>query len=369
MLRLLHYNYLFFATLLVIILPFPWFFMQTITEFISECLSALNATIIGDKNALIYSDSKGLYFMVVEVLFISTLLTILLVKYCQTSFLEKIKNGLEEFLRYFLILALLKYGLDKLLLHQFYSPPPNILFSKVGDLDKDMLFWTAMGTSKVYNYFMGLIEIIPAILLLFSRTKEIGGTIAFMVLLNVFMINVGFNVDVKFLSVFLMLLSIYFAFPLFKRIIGNTGVVEHKNSVELLAKQKLLLKSFVLFLLMLEVGLPYLQEETRLPFEGAFTEKSKDGIKRFHIHPSGFIILEKEENKMLDFQIRISKMGNKIIWDDYRKKETLELFFIQKQEHLQFYYFSDSSLFLDGERIDLNSMSLLRDETTFFTPS
>ena len=44
-----------------------------------------------------------------------------------------------------------------------------------------------MGTSRIYNIFMGIIEIIPAVLLLHKRTRFLGGLIAFVVLTNVFL--------------------------------------------------------------------------------------------------------------------------------------------------------------------------------------
>ena len=99
---------------------------------------------------------------------------------------------------------LLRYGFDKLFKHQFYLPEPNTLYTPVGLLSKDILFWTSMGTSHSYNVFMGLIEIIPAFLLFFKRTRMLGGLISFAVLLNVLMINIGFDITVKILSSFLL---------------------------------------------------------------------------------------------------------------------------------------------------------------------
>lgn len=102
---------------------------------------------------------------------------------------------------------LLRYGLDKVLDNQFYEPEPNILNTKVGNLDKDILFWTSMGTSKVYNLFMGLIEVIAGVFILIPRTRKISTLAAIVIFANVLFINIGFDISVKYLSALLLFTS------------------------------------------------------------------------------------------------------------------------------------------------------------------
>src|SRR5690606_32504672 len=126
--------------LTLFILPFPYFLIE---PFFS-----------------LSSDSISTYYLAGIVLIISILISVF-----QHIFdfikQEKLDQLLYTFIAYILSYFLLKYGIDKLLLHQFYTPEPNILFTPVGALSKDILFWSTMGTSKLYNIFMGMIEIIP----------------------------------------------------------------------------------------------------------------------------------------------------------------------------------------------------------------
>jgi len=51
---------------------------------------------------------------------------------------------------------LLNYGTDKLFLEQFYKPDANILFTPLGFLDSDILFWSKYSffwTLKCCMYF------------------------------------------------------------------------------------------------------------------------------------------------------------------------------------------------------------------------
>ena len=50
------------------------------------------------------------------------------------------------------------YGVQKLLMQQFFTPEANTLYTPLGRLDKDILFWTTMGLSRGYNIFLGVVE-------------------------------------------------------------------------------------------------------------------------------------------------------------------------------------------------------------------
>ena len=91
---------------------------------------------------------------------------------------------IESLFSFYLALILLKYGFDKVFKAQFYLPEPNILFTRFGNLDRDILFWSTMGTSYSYSLILGLIEVGIAILLLIPQTKIIGAMLSCFVFLQ-----------------------------------------------------------------------------------------------------------------------------------------------------------------------------------------
>lgn len=226
--------------------------------------------------------------------------------------------------------------MDKLLLRQFYTPEPNILFTPVGNLSKDILFWSSMGTSKVYNIFMGLIEIIPGLLLLYHKTRILGALFGFGVLLNVFMINIGFDITVKFLSFYLIVCSIFLLSPVLKKLfdllIKQKGISALSPPHLLLSNDRLKrgIKATIISLILLDVTLPYLapkstQEVEIEKYVGSYenqstqTELLNKKVKRFHIHSKRYFIIEDFNNNFYDY--KFTMIGNSI----YLLKEKLSI--------------------------------------------
>jgi len=114
---------------------------------------------------------------------------------------------------WFLALQLLEYGFDKVFKHQFYLPEPNTLYTPLGQLPPDLAYWSVMGASHSYSVFAGLLEVLPGLLLLWGRTRLVGGILAVAVLANVLGLNIGFAISVKLWSGFLLLLAALVAAP------------------------------------------------------------------------------------------------------------------------------------------------------------
>lgn len=267
------------------------------------------------------SDSEILYLIALYGLLFSITAAILYSK-CVKSDKIKLEDLLRTIVAYILSFFLLKYGVDKLLLQQFYTPKPNILFTPVGEMSKDILFWTSMGTSTSYNWFMALLEIIPGLLLLHSKTRELGALIAFGVLLNVFMVNVGFDISVKLFSLYLFICSIYLIQPFTSKLIR---LLTMKKEVQLATAPKLLsssplikrlLKSAVICFFILEISIPYLNQTAQLnEFIGAYKVNSSsmlfgNNLKRIYIHSEEYFIIEDNEGQFHDYNSTIT--GNYI---------------------------------------------------------
>ena len=243
----------------------------------------------------------------------------------QKRFTElQIKRFLHTSAAYILSFFLLKYGVDKLFQFQFYSPEPNTLFTPLGMLSKDILFWSSMGTSSSYNTFMGLSEIIPACLLLHHRTRLLGGLIASGVLINVLAINFGFDITVKLLSTFLVIISIYVISPFLKNLYSffisdDESSTKPKIRIDLRPKTRLIVKAILLILIFVEVLFSYIQvgstngrEMEKIAHFGSYYLTPTTNIlgykdiKYIHIHSKGYLILENEHGDFIDFPIRIS---------------------------------------------------------------
>ncbi|MEY3198941.1 MAG: hypothetical protein RJA13_899 [Bacteroidota bacterium] len=159
-----------FVLLGILFIPFTFLFGEIqaeITRFVFGEFINFVSEQLGKEVVLLdfSSDSFGLYLLM-PILFMGSLLLTTSFDLVRISNLNKVKTiyFIRSIATYYLAWILLKYGFDKVFKCQFYLPEPNILFTRVGDLDKDILFWSTMGSSHSYSIFMGLLEIIPGIL-------------------------------------------------------------------------------------------------------------------------------------------------------------------------------------------------------------
>ncbi len=120
-------------------------------------------------------------------------------------------------IRYFLACILLAYGIVKVMATQFPHMMAN-MDARFIELNPMRVAWTFFGYSKGYQIFLGWGEIIPGLLLLFRRTTLIGAILSAVVMLNVFLINVFFDVCLKLNSAVYLTLSIYLLSQNFSRL-------------------------------------------------------------------------------------------------------------------------------------------------------
>lgn len=303
------------------------------------------------------SDSKGLYFLLSFLAILSVILTPFLLRFFSQNQLEKFKTYIVLIATYYFAVILMKYGFDKVFKAQFYLPEPNILYTPFGNLDKDILFWSTMGTSYSYNLFMGFMEIIPAILILFNRTRQIGLLISLGVLINVLAINLSFDISVKLFSAFLILINLYLLIPTLG-ILWNLFIL---NSVMRLKIQfnfsipkstKIIIKTIVICLLLLESLFPYLNsgnfndDISKRPFlHGAYVvqEFNQNGIilntrnspvKRLFFHRDGYLIFQNQQDEMTDYKLEINPIKNTFILTDYELNKTTISYSYSKRDRL-----------------------------------
>ena len=121
------------------------------------------------------------------------------------------------YLRFYLALIMVRYGLEKVIKTQFAFPFYS-LNETYGSSSPMRLLWTFMGYSTAFNVFTGVIEIAAGIFILFRKTTTFGLLLCSIVLANVVVINFCFDVPVKIFSANLLLLTFFLLSPDIKRI-------------------------------------------------------------------------------------------------------------------------------------------------------
>jgi hypothetical protein len=298
---------------------------------------------------------------------------------------------------YVLAFFLLKYGVDKIFKVHFYFPEPNTLFTPLGYLSKDILFWSTVGSSYSYSVISGILEIIPAILLLNRKTRLLGGFIAFGVMLHVLIINFSFDISVKILSSYLLILALILILPYAKSlfsILWNQSErftrPEFENVNPIKNRFQKLFKAILIAAMLFE-SLYFFAENNiynddlapRPRFHGAYQVKSNfgltsiayktdskhfgkiDSIKRIFIHRRGYLILQFQDEHFRDFPTAFNEAKNSWIVNTPKKQIEVR---IHKANDFYFFTWEEIELVnkkpvkiyfeLKTEKIDLKNLPL-----------
>lgn len=342
------------------------------------------------------SDSKGLYIFVALLAIFSSLVALVLPFIFKKGISPKISLWFFTVMSYYLALTLLKYGADKIFKHQFYLPEPNTLFTPLGDLTPDLLFWSAMGSSYSYTVFSGIIEIIPALLLLFRKTRLIGIIISVGVLINIVMINFGFDITVKVYSLFLLFLSLILLSPnlkpLYKFFISREKTEQVDSGFVIDSKKSLLgytiVKTLVLGLFLVEsCGIYFaannLNDDTgpRPPLYGAydvylFTDNNRiipasmsnpGRFKRIFFHRRSYFIIQTMDDHFIDYKVEVNEETKRLTLSSSSHAahdgKTSELTYqVNGDELVILGFFFDSYITLYSKKINLQELPLLKEE-------
>jgi len=122
------------------------------------------------------------------------------------------------FLRFVLAAQMFYFGMAKVIPTQF--PPPGLvtLVKPLGDLAPDDLLWNFIGSSVGYQMFTGWAEVAAGVLLVIPKTAVLGAIIAFADMLQVFVLNMSYDVGLKQTSSHLMLIAVFLLGPHLQRI-------------------------------------------------------------------------------------------------------------------------------------------------------
>jgi uncharacterized membrane protein YphA (DoxX/SURF4 family) len=121
-------------------------------------------------------------------------------------------------IRLLLSSELLYFGMAKVIPNQMPAPSLATLLMPLGDLSTYAMLWRSIGASPAYEVFAGCAEMLAGILLLFQRTTMIGALVCLADMIEVWMLNMTYDVPVKLFSFHLLLLALVLLAPEFSRL-------------------------------------------------------------------------------------------------------------------------------------------------------
>jgi hypothetical protein len=384
----------FFGLLGIIFIPFPFNITKLqlpFTDLIFGKLISLISTSVFFQplsKTEVYSDTVSMYILVLLLFIIAVLIGLILQQIKKwIIYREKICRIIYQLCIYYLALQLLKYGADKIFKNQFYLPEPNTLFTPAGMLDKDILYWSTMGTSYGYNIFLGSLEIAAAVFILIKRARLIGLLLSLGILINVVAVNFGFDISVKLFSLFLLFLNLYLLLPFRGKLyqlflLKNNAALPPKDTSTVLRKTFVtsFLQWLAIGLIALEVFYPFMRsgnfngDNAKRPYlHGAYevTNFTSDNellppalspVKRFFVHRDSYIIFQDQQDGMKDYKLAYDKGNFKLVLTDYRMQQTILLFnYKETNGDLTLQYFDHGKeLFLLGKTIDWRALPALQ---------
>lgn len=126
----------------------------------------------------------------------------------------------KALLRYFVAYISIVYGTVKLFMLQMPFPLLSEMATPLGDLSPMSLSWLYVGYSPMYEFFLGMAEVLAGVLLIYRRTALLGLFMALGIYINVLMINLAYDVPVKIFSFHLVFICSYLMLDDLKRIIN-----------------------------------------------------------------------------------------------------------------------------------------------------
>lgn len=328
--RQVRHTLLLFALLGMVFIPYPFHLLPVQSQVAHFLFGGLLNTLTGSSaSPAITSDTIWMYLLVL-VLFVLSITLSFLARFIKAEYLPKIEALVLSLCAWYLSLQLMKYGMDKVLKTQFYLPEPNILYTPFGMLDQDILYWSTIGTSRSYNLFLGIIELLAAGLLLFKRTRLMGALAAWLLMINVVMVNFSFDISVKLFSLFLLFLSLMVLLPharyLWKALLHRPLPLTSQQPVTVITHPfwRATLKTGVAGVLILEsayalvmYGVANGDATPRPALHGAYETMQVSGgapgdfirfenVKRLFVHRKGYLILQYQNDRMKDYKLTVN---------------------------------------------------------------
>ena len=123
-------------------------------------------------------------------------------------------------LRFMLASEMFLYGIVKAIPLQMPFPYLTRLLEPYGNFSPMAVLWSSVGASHSYEIFAGCAETLGGILLLMPRTTTLGTLICLADMVQVFTLNMTYDVPVKLFSFHLILFSLFLLAPDIRRLLN-----------------------------------------------------------------------------------------------------------------------------------------------------
>jgi hypothetical protein len=124
----------------------------------------------------------------------------------------------EVFLRLATASTMVGYGMVKAIPLQMPAPPLTRLLERYGDFSPMGVLWYSIGASFPYERFAGSMELVAALLLFIPRLSIIGAMVLVADSVQIFALNMTYDVPVKLFSFHLILMGLVLLAPQIKRL-------------------------------------------------------------------------------------------------------------------------------------------------------
>jgi hypothetical protein len=121
---------------------------------------------------------------------------------------SKLYAWFRVFIRFSLAATILTYGAAKILPLQMPFPFLTRLLEPYGNFSPMGVLWSSIGASPGYEIFAGAAEMLAGVLLIFPRTTTLGALVCLADGIQVFMLNMTYDVPVKLLSLHIILIAL-----------------------------------------------------------------------------------------------------------------------------------------------------------------
>ena len=132
--------------------------------------------------------------------------------------------GFQKWFRLYLRFALggmmVSYGASKAIPLQMPFPPLQRLLEPFGHFSPMGVLWYSIGASRPYEIFTGCAELLAGVLLFIPATATLGALVALACTIQIFVLNMTYDVPVKLFSFHLILMSLFLLAPDFRRLLN-----------------------------------------------------------------------------------------------------------------------------------------------------
>ena len=132
----------------------------------------------------------------------------------------RLQKWFRVYVRFGLATTMLSYGMAKAIPLQMSAPSLTRLLEPYGNFSPMGVLWASIGASFSYERLVGCMELLAAALLFIPQTVVLGGVVSLIDSIQIFSLNMTYDVPVKLFSFHLILLSIVLAGPDIRRLLN-----------------------------------------------------------------------------------------------------------------------------------------------------